>query len=165
MLITDYTSPDEIRAALGVSFTELPDSVLSLTQYELLLTLDLEEVNTSVPAAYATISALLVGDRSLAQQRFYLLARLFATYAIARTLLTSLPLFAVERLTDGRAEFQRQADIYEDVRDGVKSMFNTASTRLAAAYLVLVPGATVPATSTFAYTSSTGLGVDPVTNT
>lgn len=163
MTILDYTTYDEIRATLGVSATELADTVLSQTQYAVVAVTELEDVNTGIPDLYTTISAISSGSRTVAQQRFYDYSRLFVTYAIARNLLTSLPLFSVARLTDGRAEFERQRDIFEDVRLGVESMFNIWRLKLTAANKVIATSDPLYTTAVFAYTASTGLGTDPVT--
>lgn len=165
MALIDYTTYDEVRATLGVSGTELPDTVLSQEQWALLLKFNLEDVSTDLPTSYTTISALPSGSRSAAEQRVYELVRLFASYTTANTLLTSLSMFSVERLTDGRAEFQRVNDPYTDTREAVKAMLATIRKKLAAAYLALVPTADVNAGSnTFTMAVSTGLGLDPVTN-
>jgi hypothetical protein len=164
MPITSFTTFDEIRAALGVSATELPDSIIGQEQYSTLAVLDLEAVNSGIPALYSTIFALPEANRSAAEQRYYLLVRLFITYAIARNLLTSLPLFSVSRLSDGRAEFTRQPDIFEDVRLGVQGMFNTLRTKLTTSYVGLAPLEEAYKQASFNFTVSTGLGLDPVTN-
>jgi len=164
MPLSSYTSPDEIRAVLGVSATELPDSVINLSQWDTLNTLDLEDVNVGLPTTYATVSALPELSRSTSEQRLYALVRLFTTYAIAKNLLTSLPLFSVQQLTDGRAEFQRQRDIFEDVRVGVDGMFNKLRLKVSAAYVILVPADTAYTSSSHEYTAAVGLAINPVTN-
>lgn len=163
MLITDYTTYAEIRAVLGVSTTELPDTVLAQEQYATMLTLDLEDINTGIPALYTTVSATPEINRTTNEQRFYELARLTAAYAIARNLLTSLPLFSVSRLTDGRAEFERQKDIFEDVRNAVNAMYDKLRARLSAIFVILVPGQPAYTAVTQTFTAATGLATDPVT--
>lgn len=164
MLLTDYTTTDEVRAALGVSATELPDTVLLQVQWYSLTALDAEDIHSDLLTQYTTISALPEVSRSAAEQRFYLLVRLFVTYAIARNLLVSLPLFSVARLSDGRAEFSRQDDILEDVRQSVQGMFNKLRLKVSAAYVALTPGAVAYSQLSFEFTSSTGIATDPVTN-
>lgn len=164
MALTTYTTYDEVRAALGVSKTELPDTVVSLTQWDTLTVIGLEDVNLGIPTLYGTISAMASNTRSTAEQRFYDLTRLYACYSLAQNLLVSLPLFAVKRLTDGRAEFDRQSDIYADVRDGVRGMLNMLRNKLSASFVGLTPGAILYDNGSFDRTVSTGLGVDPVTN-
>jgi hypothetical protein len=164
MPILDYTTYSEIRATLGVSATELPDTVLSQEQWALFLNLALSDVHSDLASTYATISALPSNSRSTSQQRLYELVRLFASYTTANTLLTSLTMFGVERLTDGRAEFQRVADPYSDTREGVVATLETIRKRLVAAYNALVPGAITETSATFTMTAAIGLAVDPVTN-
>lgn len=162
MALTTYTSYAEVRAALGVSETELPDSVLALPMYETLAVTDLEDVYIGIPAKFIELSAL--PSRTATEQRFVDLTRLFASYTLAQNLLTSLPLFAVKHLTDGRAGFDRQTDIYADVRDGVQGMYNVVKSRLTAAYKVVEPSIAGYVPSSFAYTTNATLGTDPVTN-
>lgn len=164
MALLDYTTYEEVRAVLGVSATELPDLTLSQPQYGTALTLDLRDISVSVPTLYTTISAIPQISRTADQQWYYDLTRLTAAYAIARNLLTSLPLFSVARLTDGRAEFERQKDIFDDVREAVNAMYNRLMKKLADLLLQLEPGAIVFTEVTQTYTLSIGLGTDPVTN-
>ena len=165
MPLTTYTTYDEVRAALGVSKTELPDTVVSLTQWDTLTVIGLEDVNLGIPAFYAIVSAIASNARSTAEQRFYDLTRLYACYNLAQTLLVSLPMFSVKRLTDGRAEFDRQSDIYADVRDGVRGMQSMLRLKLSASFVILSPGAILFNSGNFDRTVSTGLAIDPVTNT
>lgn len=44
-MLIDYTTYDDIRAALGVSSTDLPDAALSLNLYELMLTQEFEAID------------------------------------------------------------------------------------------------------------------------
>lgn len=165
MALTDYTTYAEIRGALGVSTTELPDSTLTQDQWATLLILNLEDVAAELPTLYGTISALPSGSRTTQQQRLYDLVRLFASYTTANTLLTSLSMFGVARLTDGRAEFQRVTDPFSDTRIGVTSMLAAIRKKLIAAYLALVPNGVVDTgSSVFTIAASIGLAVDPVTN-
>ncbi len=163
MAVTDYTTYDDIRAALGVSTTELPDSVLATPQWGLMLPIDFEEVNAGIPDLYATISAISAGSRTKQQQRFYDLCRLFATYSISNNLLASLPLFSVWKLSDGKADFQRQRDIYEETVDGVMALFNTTRLRMSAAFVLLDSSEAQFTTTLAAISVGATLGSDPVT--
>lgn len=165
MALTDFTTYDEVRAALGVSSTELTDSVLAQAQWAFQGLLDLEDINSALPDMYTTISGIAQGSRTTAQQRYFDLTRIFMTYAIAKSLLGALPLFSVQKLTDGKAEFDRFADAYKDVADAILGMFNSLRYRLGAAYQALVPGATVDTAYTSTFTIAVGLGTDPVTAT
>lgn len=165
MALIDFTTYDEVRAALGVSSTEVSDTVLAQSQWAFQGLLDLEDINTAMPAMYTTIAAISSGSRTTEQQRYYDLCRIFMTYAIAKSLLGSLPLFSAKRLTDGKAEFDRFSDAYKEIAEAIFAMFNSLRYRLGAAYQVLVPGASVATTYTSTLTVAVGLAVDPVTTT
>jgi hypothetical protein len=164
MQVVDYTTYAEIRAVLGASSTELPDTVLSQAQWGTQLLLSFEDISETLLPTYTAISALSEGSRSAKEQRLYLLLRLYASYSTAKCLLTSLPMFSVLSLTDGRADFQRQTDILQDMRDGVDSDYLTIRERLVNAFAALGYGSIYVSTPQI-YTVSTGLSVNPVTNT
>ena len=162
MALTTYTSYAEVRAVLGVSSTELPDTTLALPMYGLLATLALEDIHVDLPTSFSTVSAL--PSKTTNEQRFVDLVQLYVPYTIAKNLLTSLPMFGVKQLSDGRAEFQRQADVFDDVRDGVDAALSSLRYRLAAVFSVLNPTLDVSLTiPTVATVVATGLNLDPVT--
>lgn len=166
MAITSYISYAEIRAVLGVSATELSDTVLAQSQWETLLILDLEDVNVGIPALFTTVAAITTSpSKTATQQRFYDLTKLFAGYAVARSLLISLPFFSVQQLTDGKAEFQRQAGLFEEVKTGVEALYRAIREKLTASYVVLAPSETAFAITEFDYMTSTGVAVNPMTST
>lgn len=162
MSLTTYTNAETVRAVLGVSSTELTDATLALPIYGTQAELGLEDVHTSLPSDFATVSALPV--KTTNQQRFVDLVQLYVPYVIAKGLLTSLPMFSVKSLSDGRAEFQRQADVYDDLKDGIDAALSSLRYRLAAVYAVLYPtNSVVSTTPTLSMLVSTGLATDPVT--
>ncbi len=161
-MLSDYTDYQEVRAVLGLTTTELPDSILSLPMYETLLVLRLEDLNTDLPTTYAEVLALPSESRSATQARFFDLTRLFSAYATAKELLTSLPMLGVQRLTDGRAEFTRQNEQWQDIVDGVDATYSALRQRLTAAYNALVPSAEVLSAVVGITTSAVGM-TDPVT--
>jgi len=156
-----YTSYNEVRAVLGVSITELPDTVLSGSIYGTLLTLALEDINVSIPAYFVTVSAL--PSPTTSQTRFLDLVRLISPYSTAKELLTSLPLFAVQSIGDGRAQFTRQTDVFADVRDGVDAALMSLRTRLLASYAGLT-ATSITVRPNLVMTVASALGFDPVTN-
>lgn len=158
------TDTAEVRAALGVSATELPDSVINLAHYSTQVILDLEDVNTGIPALYTTVSAISSGSRTVTEQRFYDLVHLFCTYSRAKDLLAALPMFSVRALSDGRAEFSRQDDAYLDTKAGVKGMYERLRVKLTSVYVTLVPADAPYTDTTFEYASAVGLAINPVTN-
>lgn len=162
-MLTEFVTFDEIRAVLGVSATEIEDADLVLPIYETRLTLDLEDVAAGIPAQFRAISALSPASRSTAQQRLFDVTRLFSAYAVAKHLLTALPLYAEQRLSDGRAEKERIANPFEQVSSGVQAGFSDLALRLSAAYVAVASG-TANSRTARVYLSNTGLGTDPVTN-
>lgn len=162
MALTTYTSYAEIRAVLGVSETEVPDSVLSLSIYDFRATLELEDVYVDLPSDFATVSAL--PSKSANQQRFLDLTKLYVPYAIAKELLMSLPMFSVKQLTDGRAGFRRQDDVHKEMKDNIEQALLALKYRLGAIYMVLYPSkVTTLSNATQLLVRSTGLSKDPVT--
>ena len=153
----------DVRAVLGVSITEIPDSVLALTMFDNLVSLELEDISLTLATDYTTVNAIV--SKTAADTRFLKVVTLYATYLYANLCLEQLPLFAAQTLTDGRASFTRQSDPYESVKVGIAGMLSSLKVRLLSAYAALYPATTLPVTAaTFTSTLSTGLAVDPVTN-
>ena len=164
MNLTDFTSYDEIRAVLGVSSKELEDVTLALPLYSRTLGFELSDMADDLPGVYATVSALPAADRTVAQQRFYDVTQLYSAYSVSRQLLTSLPLFSPQRLTDGRAGFDRHDDPFEDVRAGILEGVHQHRDRMLALYAAIT--STAVGTTTIvapSLTRATGLAIDPVT--
>jgi hypothetical protein len=156
------TTPDEVRAVLGVSAEELEDATLDLKVFTDQLELDLSDIDSTLPALLDSILATPVLSRTAEQTKVFTIANLFSAYAYGRILLTSLPLFSPKKLTDGRAEFERFADPFEAVRNGVNAGYVSIRARLQAA-LTLLSGYTPPAAITPIFTIAAPLAVDPVT--
>ena len=153
----------DVRAVLGVSITEIPDSVLALTMFDNLVSLELEDISLTLATDYTTVNAIV--SKTAADLRFLKVVTLYTTYLYANLCLEQLPLFAVQTLTDGRASFTRQSDPYESVKVGIAGMLSSLKVRLLSAYAALYPATTLPVTAaTFTSTLSTGLAIDPVTN-
>lgn len=162
MSLLTYTTYAEVRSVLGVSSTELTDETLAQSIYAMQATLGLEDIHADIPANFATVSAL--PSKTAQQQRFLDLVKLYVPYQTAKTLLVSLPLFAVKQLSDGRAEFQRQAEVFADLKDGIDSAVMSLKYRLAATFTALYPSTpATTSTTTVLQVISTGLAVDPVT--
>lgn len=142
MVLTDYTTYDEVRAVLGVTDEELEDATLDLDVYSHNLLAELEDVSLDLPAAYTTASALDEASRSPAQQRFFSATRLFSVYAVAVQLAGSLPLFSPKTITDGKAGYARYADSpYKQTIEECKAQYLRARTRLISAFQTLEDGA------------------------
>ena len=80
--IGDYTSYEEVRATVGLSSDELPDSTLALEIYANALELELDSVTMNAGVPLKTMFTSLT--TSAADQYIYNLTRMFATYAVAR---------------------------------------------------------------------------------
>jgi hypothetical protein len=163
--LVDYTSNDDIRAALGVSDDELDDATLSLSVYEYQLIAELEEADPSVDliAAYGTVAAVVLGSRTHAQQRFYQSLRQFATYSVAKHLTSSLPLFSPKEQGEGKATLSRySADPYKETTKQVLALHEKAKQRALAAYKTM-SSVTANAVAVQFYAGSVSPGYDPVT--
>ncbi len=157
-MLIDYTTYDQIRAALGVDDEDLPDSVVSLPLYESILTQEFEDIDLDIETTYATTEAL---ETPTAQEtRFLTACDLFATYAVAKHLSAALPLFAAHQVTDGKAQINRFTDPYKDVVAQVLSQYERAKSRLIAALSAI--GTTNTSTAK-AYFAIIPPSVDPVT--
>lgn len=165
MPITTYTSPDQVRSALGLSKTEINDSVLGQEQWDTLLTLDLESVSANLPTGYTTVAAIAEGSRTPTEAKLYSLTRLFATLSVAKSLIPAANMFSVQTLTDGKASFDRQDDVQKDLFTGLVAQYSSVKALLAAAYLAYAPGSAVVATVSPILTITADLAVDPVTTT
>lgn len=113
MDITDYTSYNAIRYTIGLSYDELPDATLADEIYQNVLSLATLEVTLpSVLGAgtfsviFAAITAIAEASRTVPQQKFYDLARLFATYVVADEVCTSLSM-SIKMIGDSKSSITR----------------------------------------------------------
>lgn len=124
MAIADFTSPDDIRAALGVSATELPDTVVSLPLYENGLAMDLRELHGQFAETFAAALAKDDANRTDGERHLLLAGSLFAIYAVARHLGVTLPMFGPKQISDGRASMVRfSQDPYQRTLERVEALF------------------------------------------
>ena len=162
MQLTTVTSYAEVRAVLGVSDEELEDSTLGLSIYDTEVDIRVDQVSASAATVYATVSALPEGDRSADQERYYKVYRLLCSYLFAEALFKSMPMFSYKNVTDGKAEVSRFESL-ETVERGIKAGVNTARLRLTELLAALGFG-TTGVSRTPVFLASTGLAVNPVTN-
>lgn len=162
MGILTLTTYDDVRAVLGVTVDELEDSTLTLELYANHLDMELEDIAAALPAQYTTVAAIAENLRTAAQQKFYRLTRLFATYSVARQLISGLPMFGPKDISDGKALVSRFADSpYTRVADEVRAEYDRLLIALGKAYGELISQAVTVTTRTYAV--SIGQGVDRVT--
>lgn len=162
MALINYTSYDEVRFILGVNSDMVTDAQLGLTLVAQLLTSDLEAIHVDLPTDYAT--TVDDASRTALQQRFVDLVQVFSAYSVARDTARSNPgIFGTKRITDGRAEVEN-FDPGEGRMVDLESMYATLRARLVDVYTELFPAAAVTETL-MTFVTSTGLALDPVTNT
>lgn len=159
-MLTQYTSYDEIRGALGVAEEEITDEVLALPIYEQILLFELYDMDPGMEAAFL---ALPTTSLSANQQRFKDLMQVFSAYVLAKQLLITLPMFGPQTIKDAKTELVRVNDPYKETREGVFGFYNLMKGRVLAAYQVLVPGAVLPTAPVITFMSGIALGADPVT--
>lgn len=165
-MLTQYTSYDDIRAAIGVAEEEITDSVLELHTYELVLEFDLSDIGAFVPTIQQHFLDLTntttTPTPSVDEERFISMLQVYAAYVIARHLLMTLKMFAPQTIKDSKTEIVRD-DPYEDTKVGVEIFYQQMRARVLAAYLVLYPATVVSQTFSLVPLIAVGLALDPVT--
>jgi hypothetical protein len=158
-MLTDYTTYNDVRAALGVSEEDIPDEVLSLNLYGDTLTQEFEEISLTLESTY--ISTIALPTPTDIEVRFISACSLFAAYSVAKQLTAAMPLFAAKQVTDGKAQVSRFDNPYKDVIAQVTAQYEKARSRLVAAYGLIVSVTTVVAPKV--YFGVVSPSVDPVT--
>ena len=157
--ITEFTSYADVRAALGVSEDDLEDTTLGLNLYADMLEVEFEDVSATFMATYETAKG--ASSPTEAQARFLKATRLFATYAIAKHLTASLPLFAAKDVTDSKATVTRFDSPYRDTVKSVLDQYGRMRNRLATALAALAAPTTLSVAKT--YFSVVSPATDPIT--
>lgn len=162
MDLLELTNYDQVRSALGVNDKELQDETLGLELFSTGLLMDMDEVSFNVYPKYIEVEAKEATTRSAAEQRFYLVARTFATYSVAKQCSTSLPLFSPKEVSDSKTLIGRfAASPYKDTIEQVATQFVVWRDRLIAAFNAADDNVAVATTRIFMLTS--GVVPDPVT--
>lgn len=160
MSITTYTTTNSVRAVLGVSEPEIPDTVLVDPVYEVMLKEDLRAMSTTITAAYITVKADPTPTAD--ETRFIGLFETYSAYQVAAQLLGSLAMFAPQQIEDASSKFQRN-DPYAAVRTAIAESLAYLRNVLLEAYAILVPAEPAPATVTRTLVVNVGLGLNPIT--
>ncbi len=158
--LADYTSYDQIRAALGVAKEELEDETLALDLYAVALELDLEEVDATLISEFTSASEEL--NPSAAQTRLIDVTKLFSTYSVAKHLLVASTMFAPKDITDGKATVNRVIEPHSPLAKGIESMYEKFKSQVRTA-LANVATPTSSATPTRVRFVVVAPDVDPVT--
>jgi hypothetical protein len=164
-MLTQFTTPDEVRAVLAVAEQELPDRVINLPMYHRLLQFELREINTGIEDDYLALPSPESGSQTAAQELFYNVMQVFAAYSVARQLVGSQPMFAPQVISASDTSAQRAADPYESTRASVEAGYNVMLARLKSAYLAIDPSATLATAVTPVFALAVGIATDPVTDT
>lgn len=166
--ITDYTSYAEVRAALGVTDKEVGDEILGLPMYGNHLAAELNDLadtlglTSDIDETYATLRGITLSSLTKPQKRVLATVALFATYAVARHLGTSLAMMAPKTLGDGKAMLTRFSDSpYKSTLANVEAQYEKAKVALSGALASLNSTSTVAVVTSFMGVSSPA--VDPVT--
>ena len=159
MSLLNFTTYDDIRAALGVSDEELEDDVLGLQLYEDHLNFELSDVHPDLVTLRTSLESAAV--LTPAQERFMAACRGFSTYAVARALTSTLPMFGPKSVEDGKARMERFADPYKVTTEAVNKAYATWKTRLEAAYGTLM--STSKPTVFMSYAVSAAPTYNPIT--
>jgi hypothetical protein len=134
-VLNQYTTFEDVRAALGVSDNELEDTVLTLKLYEDHLMSDLDDISVNLRSTFVSFSNDPAPTDAMSRLLQY--ARLFATYSVAKALTNTLPLFAPRAIEDGKARFQRFESPYKDTIKSVEREYERWRNRLLAAFTAL----------------------------
>lgn len=157
-MLNQYTTFEDVRAALGVSSTELEDGTLTLQLYEDHLMADLDDISLSLRDTFIAFSA--EAAPTSAQSRLLQYTRLFATYSVAKALTNTLPMFGPKTIEDGKARMQRFENPYRETIDAVNREYERWRNRLQQAFVAIGEASSRTNRS---YMSVVSPGFDPVT--
>lgn len=166
MILSQYTTPDEVRALLGVSSRELADTVIQLPHWTLAVEQELLDVDGGAGAVltqFDTIYAIAAGSRTAAQTQFFKVLTMYVAYSMGHQLIQRADVFSPQNITDGKAAIQRLADRFDKLRPAIDGGMQRLLARVKDALLALNPSAIVAAATSRIMFASVGLGTDPVT--
>lgn len=161
MALSDYTSPNSVRAVLGISAKEISDVVITDDVYLTNMLESLRAISTTLAADYLVAKAL--PTPTAAQARFSLLAGTFCAYAVAAQLVSTLPLAAPQLITDGKSQQGRIANPYSALLPSLLASLTYVQGNLVDAYSDVNPAIVKPDKKSRTMVTSVGLAVDPVT--
>jgi hypothetical protein len=162
-MLADYTTFDEIRAALGVSDEEITDETLGLEIHEIRFEEDLRSLSTLALSTWLALPG--IDSRSTAEVRFGKLLKLYATYSVAYALTDSAELFGFLKVADGRASTERTAQAFANLRGSLAGRVRSFGDLMLEALSVIVPDVPAPTGEFPLWVSAVGGATDPVTDT
>ena len=162
-MLTDYTSPDEIRAILSLTDDELENPVILLPIIETLMLEEFAQVSPTLDDKYK--AAVDAAGTDPETKRFIRLVQAFAAYCVAKQFTLTLPLLAVQTEQDARASYARFANPLDPVVQSVNASWVKIRGYLVDAYNDLYEPDLTQASYSYTMTGGVAIGVDPVTNT
>lgn len=128
--LNDITTCSQVRAALGVSETELPDETILQPMYLTQLKEELYSISSSM---LTDIEAAKL-SQTPQSKRLVELTALYATLQVAYSLRGALHNFAPRMISDGKATMQRFIDPVKEVVEALRDDLISSRTRLQSAY-------------------------------
>lgn len=159
---TDYTTPGNVRAVLGISVKEAEDVVVTSSPYFTGMLEALRALSLTLATDYTTLKTA-GGTRTAKESRFLLLAESFCAYIVAIQLIPALPLLAPQLITDGKSQQGRIANPYEQLKPSLTASLAIFSFNLMDAYSDINVAITKPVKTTRIMVLGVDLAVDPVT--
>lgn len=157
----DLVTTDSVRAVLGVSAKELPDSVLASPIYSVRLREDMLDLHSQMVADFARVS--VIDSPPSDEQRFLDLAQTYAAYNVAQQCLIALPMFAPLTIKDEKAELTRNTDSFRQLKEDIGAVLSLMRGRLLTSYAKINVDAPAPTAVDRVFSIAVGLGSDPVT--
>lgn len=163
-MLTDYTTPETVRALLGINKFEVTDAQLALPVYATVIDESFEDLNTSLSANYAAVTVVPENDRTTVQRRFLAAAKIYAALAVALALLPTLPMAAPRKVGDGDAVQERIQNPYDLLVENLRNSMLAMGLKLLALLALIDPTAPgAPVVPPRVYAVNVPLLVDPVT--
>lgn len=157
--LSDFFSPEEVRAVLGVATEELEDGTLDLEMYPRHLEIELAQIGQNLATDFAAAS--VAASPTAADLQLIALTKQFSLYCVAALVAESMPNFSPRNISDGKGGFIRHSDSYKEVLARVGNRLQQASERLKTAYTAYVGSSATVVLPTFLAVSTPSY--DPVT--
>lgn len=157
----NLVTTDSVRAVLGVSAKELPDTVLANSIYSVRLKEAILDLHPQMLADFNTVSGL--DSPTSDQQRFLDLMETYAAYNVAQQCLISLPMFSPMTIQDEKAALIRNANAYAQLKADVGDVLTIIRVKLQTVYVAINPSALAPTPIDRVFMVGVSLGSDPVT--
>jgi len=142
MELIAFTTFADVRAVIGLTQEELPDSDLQLETYIFGLEGALDAISPNLEADYLAASAATASaSETVTEKALYRATRLFAVAQVGLAVAYSLPMRSQKSITDGKAGLARFADSpYRDTLANLQALLAAAQTNLVSVYSASVGG-------------------------